>query len=65
MTKEDLLSVADVAALLRVKASTVSRWCRAGRIPAFKLEHQWRFSQHAIDEWLQAKECSAHGTART
>jgi excisionase family DNA binding protein len=53
---EDMMTVVEVATYLKVSKSTVWNWCRAGKIPAFKLAHEWRVRRkdldRAIDEGL-------------
>ena len=39
---EALLTVAEAAAYLRVSRATLWRWCQEGRLPAFKIGHEWR-----------------------
>ena len=48
----ELMTVAEVAAYLRVTKKTIYRLLRQGKIPATKVGHQWRFEKTAIDEWL-------------
>jgi excisionase family DNA binding protein len=39
---DELLTVAEAAACLRVSWATLWRWCQEGRLPAFKIGHEWR-----------------------
>jgi len=39
---DGLLTVAETAAYLRVSWATRWRWCQEGRLPAFKIGHEWR-----------------------
>lgn len=39
----------EVSKILGVSYITVTRWCRAGRIRALKLGHQWRISEEEVD----------------
>ena len=39
---DELLTVAEAAACLRVSRATLWRWCQEGRVPAFKIGHEWR-----------------------
>jgi len=54
----DLLTVRDLQELLRVDRVTVYRMIKDGRLPAFKVSGQWRFSQPEIDEWLRGQRAS-------
>lgn len=48
-----LMTVGEVADYLRVTKKTIYRLLVRGKIPATKVGNQWRFSQSAIDKWLQ------------
>ena len=39
---EQLLTVREAAGYLRVSQATMWRWCQEGRVPAFKIGHEWR-----------------------
>ncbi|MBU1878645.1 MAG: PocR ligand-binding domain-containing protein [Chloroflexi bacterium] len=54
----DLLTVHDLQDLLRVDRMTVYRMIKDGRLPAFKVGGQWRFSQPEITGWLQEQRAS-------
>jgi excisionase family DNA binding protein len=44
------LTVGEVAEYLRVSRVTVWRWCKSGKLPAFKIGHEWRIDP----QWLKA-----------
>lgn len=46
------LKIKDVAELLHVSETTVRRWLSAGLIPAYRLQHQYRFSRLEIEDWM-------------
>lgn len=46
------LTIKDVAELLNVSETTVRRWINAGVIPAYRLNHRFRFSRTEIESWL-------------
>jgi len=46
ITGDRLLDIDDIVALFRRSRETVNRWCRKGKIPAFKLEKNW-FAWHS------------------
>lgn len=48
----DYLSVDDVARCFGVNATTVYRLAQRGRLPAFKVGHQWRFSKEMLEAWV-------------
>jgi excisionase family DNA binding protein len=50
---DQLLTVAEVAAALGVKRSTIYGWVDAGLIPHFKLGALLRFRQRDLEAWLE------------
>ncbi|MEM8628765.1 MAG: PTS sugar transporter subunit IIA [Chlamydiota bacterium] len=46
------LRIQDVAKLLRVSETTVKRWLSLGKIPSYRLDHQYRFSRTEIEDWV-------------
>jgi excisionase family DNA binding protein len=59
----EVLSLADVAALLDVSEAAVEALARAGEIPARQIEEQWRFSRRAVLDWLAGSEDLEEGTS--
>ena len=51
--KDDILTVSEVANLLRLAKSTVYKLANEGKIPGRKIGGSWRFSRQAILEWLR------------
>ncbi len=49
---DEILTVDEVAALLKVGDKTVYTMAQRGEIPAFKVREQWRFRRADIDEWI-------------
>ncbi len=54
-TKEDLMTLDDLALYLKVSRRTIYEWLKAGKVPAVKLIGQWRFKKDKIDSWLDEK----------
>ena len=55
--QNELLTVKEVAAYLRVSRVTAWRWCQQGVIPAFRIGRNWRIPRDAL---LELKEsCSS------
>lgn len=52
------LKIKDVAELLNVSDTTVRRWLTEGKIPAYRLNRQYRFSRSEIEDWLLKKRMS-------
>ena len=46
------LKIKDVAELLSVSETTIRRWLTDGKIPAYKLNRQYRFSRIEIENWM-------------
>ena len=49
-----LLTIHDVAELLRIKPSTLYAWVAQGRIPHLKIHRLIRFRPEEIDRWVQS-----------
>lgn len=50
---DEILTIKEVAAWLRLAARTLRQWAEVGIIPAFKLGRQWRFRRTDIENWLR------------
>jgi PTS system nitrogen regulatory IIA component len=48
------LKIKDVAELLSVSETTIRRWLSGGKIPAYRLNHQYRFSRIEIEKWMMS-----------
>lgn len=46
------LKIKDVADLLNVSETTISRWLKDGKIPAYRINQQVRFSPEEIEDWV-------------
>ncbi|OQX96510.1 hypothetical protein B6I21_00855 [candidate division KSB1 bacterium 4572_119] len=51
MIKDDIMTLEEVAAYLRLKPQTIYTWAQEKKIPAAKLGKEWRFKKSIIDEW--------------
>lgn len=56
MTDRHYLTVEDVAKRFEVNVTTVYRLVQRGKLPAFKVGHQWRFSKARLEEWAENHE---------
>ena len=54
-TLHDVMTVEEVAAMMRLHPVTVRLQAAAGKIPARQVGNRWRFSRSAITEWLAGK----------
>lgn len=52
------LKIKDVAKLLNVSETTIRRWLTEGKIPAYRLSHQYRFSRTEIEAWVMRQKLS-------
>ena len=52
----ELLAVADVAAMIGVKESTVYRWCSEGKLPCLKIGYHWRIRRGVLEDFLKQSE---------
>jgi len=50
---DKILTLEEVAELLRAHRSTIYRFVRQRRIPAFQVGSDWRFSQESIEKWMR------------
>lgn len=49
------LKIKDVADLLNVSETTIRRWLSEGKIPAYRLNRQYRFSKIEIEDWVMSR----------
>ena len=50
--ENEVLTLKEVAALLRVSPATIYRLVNARQIPAIKVGRTWRFPTHAVRSWM-------------
>jgi excisionase family DNA binding protein len=48
-----MLTVAEVAAYLKVSQPTARRWCARKKLPAFKIGREWRIDKKELDRVIQ------------
>jgi len=61
---DEILTLADVARLLKVADKTVYTMAQNAQIPAFKVRGQWRFKRTDLDRWIeQQKKAALRGVA--
>ena len=51
----EILTVDEVAAYLKLSEATIYRMAKTGRIPAKRIGRSWRFSKELIDEWFRGE----------
>jgi excisionase family DNA binding protein len=55
MPEKSVLTVKEVATLLRVDEKTVYRLVRRRDLPGFKVAGSWRFKRDDIDSWIEKR----------
>lgn len=56
MSEKSYLTIEDVAKRFGVNVTTVYRLVQHGKLPAFKIGNQWRFSETRLEEWVADRE---------
>ena len=52
---DEILTVPEVAKLLKVADKTVYTMAQQGEIPCFKVRGQWRFRRTGLDGWIEQR----------
>lgn len=60
---DSILTLPEVAGLLKVAEKTVYTMAQRGQLPAFKVRGQWRFKQSDLDQWIEEQKALARGAA--
>ena len=60
-SSESVLTLAEVAAYLKVTERTIYRLAGAKKIPAFKVGGSWRFRKTYIDDWINSQSLDTEG----
>jgi excisionase family DNA binding protein len=55
---DEILTLAEVAQMLKVADKTVYTMAQRGEIPAFKVRGQWRFKRDDLDQWIEQQKLS-------
>ena len=60
--QSELLTAQEVAGYFRVSHATVLRWCKEGRIPAFRIGRSWRIRRDKLEdlEEIETLNADAH-----
>ena len=59
---DEILTLPEVAALLKVANKTVYTMAQKAEIPAFTVRGQWRFKRQDIDLWIEQPKSAAAGS---
>lgn len=55
---DEILTLPEVAVLLKVAEKTVYTMAQRAELPAFKVRGQWRFKRVDLDSWIEAQKAS-------
>lgn len=58
MSSDEILTLKEVARLLKVAEKTVYTMAQRSELPAFKVRGQWRFRREDIDRWIDQQQNS-------
>jgi excisionase family DNA binding protein len=58
---DPILTLPEVAVLLKVAEKTVYTMAQTGQIPAFKVRGQWRFKHDDLDRWIDEQKAVVKG----
>jgi excisionase family DNA binding protein len=59
--KDDkIMGVEQLAKFFGVSDQTIWRWCKAGKLPAFKIGAQWKIRQSDLNRIINQKVNKAH-----
>lgn len=50
--KRVIFNIKEVAEYLGIHTSTVYKYAQKGKIPAFKIGSDWRFTKKSLDKWI-------------
>ena len=59
--EDPILTLPEVAVLLKVAEKTVYTMAQRGQIPAFKVRGQWRFKRDDIERWIDEQKAAVKG----
>ena len=61
--KDDkIMNVEQLAKFFGVSNQTIWRWCKSGKLPAFKIGSQWKIRQSDINKIISQKLTKKHDT---
>jgi len=49
---DEIMTIEEVAKYLKLKPQTIYTWAQNGKIPAAKLEKEWRFKKSVLEKWF-------------
>ena len=58
MPDDEVLTIKEVAAYLKIGEKTAYSMAQAGELPGFKVRGQWRFQRSDLDRWIEQQKAS-------
>jgi len=49
----EVMGIREASEYLGVSRTTLDKYIREGRIPAFKLGKRWKFKRSVLDQWME------------
>jgi excisionase family DNA binding protein len=62
---DEILTLPEVAQLLKVAEKTVYTLAQKNQLPAFKVGGQWRFQRTDINRWIEQQKASTRNEGRS
>jgi excisionase family DNA binding protein len=62
---DEILTLPEVAQLLKVAEKTVYTMAQKSQLPAFKVGGQWRFQRVDIDRWIEQQKANSREEGRS
>lgn len=56
---DEILTLSEVAILLKVAEKTVYTMAQKAQLPAFKVRGQWRFKRVDLDRWIEQQKAAS------
>ena len=56
--EDEFLTTKQIADALKKNLGTIQRWCRAGKLPAAKIEGTYIVRREDFDKWFRSKQFS-------
>jgi len=60
---DSILTLPEVAVLLKGAEKTVYTMAQRGQLPAFKVRGQWRFKRSDLEQWIEDQKAAVKGEA--
>jgi excisionase family DNA binding protein len=56
---DEIMTLPEVADLLKVAEKTVYTMAQKAQLPAFKVRGQWRFKRDDLDSWIEQQKAAS------